>query len=121
MALSVAELTAQLLQTQAFIDADSVDLSVSRYAVSRVKGGGRRPTGSPTTLTRRARMIPAGEVREIPSSNGTRSEQREWVLLGMPGLDIQEGDEFDYFGPCVVASATPGTYELKARVVHRAV
>lgn len=118
--IGATELAAQLIQTAAFIEADPVDLSVSRYAVLRVAGGGVSPSGSPTTTTRRVRMIPAGDVREVASFNGSQAEQREWVLMGMPNLDIRENDQFTYLGtPCVVASVTAGQYELKARVVAR--
>jgi hypothetical protein len=119
--LSAAELAAQIRQTAAFIEADPVDLSVSRQTVSRVPGGGVRVSGSPTTTTRRARLIPVGDTTEIGSPNGSSAERREWVLMGLPGLDIREGDTFTYLGQSsVVASVTGGQYEIKARVVARA-
>lgn len=116
--LSAAELAAQIRQTAAFIAADPVDLSVSRYAVARVPGGGKAPTGSPTITSRRVRMIPAGDVNEVSSASGSHAERREWVLLGLPDVDIKEGDQFTYMGyGAKVETVTVGQYELKAQVV----
>lgn len=120
MALSAAELAAQIQQTEAFISADETTISISRTAQQRLPGGGRGPAAEPVASSLGVRMIPARDRAEkatLQTVVSLGTEVREWTLLAMPGSDVQVDDTFFFDGEtCKVITVTSIEYELKAEV-----
>lgn len=119
MVLRSFELAAQLAQTEAFIATDPDVLNVSRTTRERVPGGGTR-VGKPVSVGwRRVRMIP-GSAQEVVTPAG-QVVRIAYVLMALPTVDIQTGDEFEFNGESYqVHTVSVLDYELKAEVISRA-
>ena len=106
--------------TQAFIEADGTDLSVSRKV--KVSNGSGGYTTGPETVHGpfRVRLIPQSDrVPEVVMSDG-RLMRPKFVILGMPGTDIRRDDVLVWkLKQFVVAAVHDGPeYEFKANVVQ---
>lgn len=119
--LSATELSLQMKTTSAFIEHDAVDLIINRRSrIDDGEGGVVVGPESPVGMVR-ARLIPQSDkVPEVSTSDG-RLLKPEFVLLCMPGQDMERYDVFSWHGgEWEIISIHEGPeYEMKGDVVHR--
>lgn len=118
--LSPNELAAQIRSTEAFVDADPVDLSIYRSTrVSNGAGGYVKSTPA-LTGTVRCRLIPQSDrVPEVSTLDG-RLLRPKFVLMASPGVNVERGDTFTFGSEYEIAAVHEGPeYAFKADVVRR--
>lgn len=124
MALSSGELSAQILQTQAFILADPTSIILRAVTKTADGKGGTKKTW-PVTGYRAAqqfRLIPRSnqndKVREVTTADG-KVATVEFVLLGLPTDTMVQYDRFSWNGSLWEVSQiheNTSQYELKGDV-----
>jgi hypothetical protein len=119
MAISAEELAAQVTQTRAFIEADPVELAVSRRITERAAGGGVTASEPLPAGSRAARLIAPGVPTEVRHENGTTS-RLTYFLISFPGVTWKIGDTFTYNGDeCEITSVQDLEYEIRCEVITR--
>jgi hypothetical protein len=99
--VKTSELHAHLRQTQGFIDADPELVVFQRPTLSSDGAGGRVQTTNPVEPAQRIRVVPARTrstslVYTLP--NGILISSKDYMLVGMPDLDVKAKDLFEVFG-----------------------
>lgn len=121
--ISQRELSVMSRQTKAFIDADYEEISIEPRT-NRVSdgAGGWLETPEAPGLPIRVRMIPQSDnVPAAASPEGSRPIP-DFVLMAMPGTNIERYDTFDWRGKTWEVSYVheKPEYELKADVIIHA-
>lgn len=121
--ISAVELRFLTAQTKAFIDADFEDIVIEPREIKTSDGaGGWVNTTSAPLPALRVRLIPQSDkVPEATSLEGRRPVP-EYVLVALPGSDIQRYDRFVWRGITweIAQVHQKPEYELKADVVLHA-
>jgi hypothetical protein len=94
----MSELAVQIANTEAFIAADPVTLTIQRDTLVDDGAGGKKKSGSPTNVTiKTVRLIPQSQ-RGGPTTTQTTNgelERQDYVLLGHPDLvGLLQRDDF---------------------------
>lgn len=117
----ISELELQVANTAAFIAVEPVDLVlIPRARVSDGAGGFRLTTGTPRE-PQTFRMLPRNDkVPEVQTADG-KTAQPEFTLLGMPGIECDRYDTFEFDGRTweVAQVHMRPAYEWKGDVVRR--
>lgn len=119
--LSLSELASQIKSTEQFIEADVVELSLSRKVKASNGSGGYTTSAGGIVGPFRVRLIPQSDrVPEVVTNDG-RLVRPKFVLMAMPGTDIQRDDTFIFGEEYQIAAVHKGPeYAFKADVVRRA-
>lgn len=108
--------------TKAFIDADAVQVLLLRPGTVANGAGGTRRGVATAQSAQTVRLVPAADpvVAQTPQVDGGASTTK-YVLLGLPGMNIANGDYFLYDGHTFDVSEVRrvGGYETKATVTSR--
>lgn len=122
MAIAPGELAAQLVNTQSFIQGDSLDIVLTHRTSVPNGSGGYRLVSSTHPTSQRLRLIPLQDVRVHRSTADGNMVIPEYALLGMPDADIRRRDLFTLNGHSyeVVYVNENVPYQKKAEVIQRA-
>lgn len=121
MALSPAELAAQIAVTRAFVAADELSLVFRRVQRLKTSTGGLRDGARQPIGTHKVRLVPVREGGEELSTTDGRRIVFSWTLVALPGSGLQRGDQFDWQGKTweIAQIHLSPEYILKGGVVER--
>lgn len=122
--ISAVELGIMTAQTKAFIDADYEDIVIEPRETKTSDGaGGWTMVSGPDLAPVRVRLIPQSDKVPEQSSLEGRRKAPEFVLVALPGADIQRYDRFNWRGNTweIAQVHDKPEYELKGDVVLHAV
>lgn len=120
MALNAAELLIQTKTTAAFIEADKIPVAFLRRTRIQLGSGGYRWSDATTLEQQDARLLPSQDKEKELETDEGKSAHPDYVLLMMPGADVQRWDRFmvGAFEMLVLSEPHGPDYEVKVDVMR---
>ncbi len=120
MALNAAELLIQTKTTAAFIEADKIPLVVRRRERIQLDSGGYTWSEPEELEPQDARLLPSQDKEKELETDEGKAAHPDYVLLMMPGADIQRWDRFmlGEFEFLVLSEPHGPEYEIKVDVMR---
>jgi len=120
MTIAAEELSLLRINTTAFIDADSKQITLERRTTQSNGSGGFNETYTPLPEAQKMRLIPLGDKSPVRQTLDGEAAQPDYMLLGEWNADLQRWDKFEDQGHRyqVLFIHEKSSYERKGEVKY---